>query len=74
MFREMPGITFCAIALIFPQSALAYVGPTLGLGVIGTAVAVVAVLLLSLFAFVFVPIRRLLKKTKKKRAGEDVES
>lgn len=63
-----------AAALALPASASAYMGPTLGLGVVGTVLAVVGVLLLSLFAFVFVPLRRMLKKAKHKSADEDADS
>ena len=74
MFRTAFNKLIPGIALVFPVSASAYMGPTLGLGVVGTVIAVVGVLLLSLFAFVFVPIRRMLKKTKQKRADEDADS
>ena len=63
-----------AFALMFPASAQAYMGPTLGFGVVGTVIAVVAVLLLSLFAFVWVPVRRMFKKTRQKTAEEDSDS
>ena len=49
-------------------------GPTLGLGVIGAAVAVIVVLLLSLFAFVWVPVRRMLRKMKRKTVEENTDS
>ena len=74
MFRASLFILLSGIALAFPVSAPAYMGPTLGLGVIGTVIAVVALLLLSLFAFIFVPIRRMLKKTKQKSVNEDTDS
>ncbi len=65
---------FSGIALAFPVGAPAYVGPTLGLGIVGTVIAVVAVALLSLFAFIFIPIRRMLRKTKQKRADDHSDS
>ncbi len=74
MFRTALSKPLAVIALFFPASASAYMGPTLGLGVVGTVIAVIGVLLLSLFAFVFVPIRRMLKKAKQKRVGEDADS
>ena len=48
----------CATALIMPAKALAYTGPTLGLGIVGSLLAILAVLLLSLFSFVVQPLRR----------------
>ena len=60
-----------ATCLLFSSAAQAYIGPTLGLGVIGTLFAVIAVVLLSLTAFVILPIRRMLGKSKKKNAEDD---
>ena len=56
----IPGV----LALTWAPESLAYVGPSLGLGVIGTVIAVIAVTGLSLFAFVITPIQRYLKKRK----------
>ena len=44
--------------MAWPGVASAYMGPTLGLGIIGTIIAIVVVLLLSLFSFVVMPLRR----------------
>ena len=46
------------ILLAWPAAALAYMGPTLGFGIVGTIIALVVVLLLSLFSFVVMPLRR----------------
>lgn len=67
-------LMFSSLMLTLPAGAQAYVGPTLGLGIVGTVIAVVVVLLLSLFAFIFVPIRRMLRKTKQKSFDEDSDS
>lgn len=61
---------FSALALALPTSAPAYMGPTLGLGIVATVVAVVALLLLSVFAFIVAPIRRMLRKKQQKSSGE----
>ena len=45
-------------AALLPAPALAYTGPTLGLGIVGSVLAILAVLVLSLFAFVVQPLRR----------------
>ena len=65
-----PGLPLM-LTLVYPTESLAYVGPSLGLGVIGTLLAVVAVTLLSLFAFVVTPIRRYLKKRRQASAPEN---
>ena len=44
--------------LAWPVMASAYVGPTLGIGIIGSIIAIVVVLALSLFSFVVMPWRR----------------
>ena len=67
-------LIFSGLVLMLPTGAPAYMGPTLGLGIVGTVIAVVVVLLLSLFAFVFVPIRRMLRKTRQKSLDKDSDS
>ena len=49
---------------------LAYVGPGLGLGVVGAILGVIASIFLGIFAIVWYPIKRLLKSRKKARAAE----
>ena len=61
-------------ALAMPTAASAYVGPALGLGVVGTVIAVVVVALLSLVAFVLLPIRRMIRKSKQKPGDDDSET
>ena len=74
MNRSTLILVFFGLVLVLPTSALAYMGPTLGLGVIGTAIAVVALLALSVFAFVVAPLRRAFKKKQQKSADEDSAS
>ncbi len=61
------------LLLAVPAPALAYTGPTLGLGIVGTVVAILAVLLLSLFSFVYVPLRRMLKRKRGKHTDSESE-
>ncbi len=70
MNRAVAYIILSGIALMFSAKALAYVGPALGLGIVGTVVAVIAVSLLSIFAFVVIPIRRMFRNKKKKTKKE----
>ena len=63
--NPVPTCSFTFLLLLLPSPVVhAYMGPTLGLGIVGTVIAVILVSLLSLFAFVFVPLRRLLRKKK----------
>lgn len=50
-----------ALTLLFlmpPQSAMAYVGPGLGLGAVGAILGVVLSVILAVFAIVWYPIKR----------------
>lgn len=69
----MPFLPLCLLlsaALLLPSSAQAYLGPALGLGVIGSVVGVVVVALLSLFSFVYVPLRNYLRRNRRSREDE----
>jgi hypothetical protein len=51
--------------MILPSYALAYVGPGLSAGTLGAILGVVGAVLLALFAVVYYPIKRLLRKRRK---------
>ena len=74
MNRASACVTLGGGALALPTAASAYMGPALGLGVIGTIIAVVAVSLLSLFAFILLPIRRRMRKSKQKNGDAESEN
>ncbi len=56
--------------MAWPGVASAYMGPTLGLGIIGTIIAIVVVLLLSLFSFVVMPLRRWRARNRREDAAD----
>ena len=56
--------------LLLPLPALAYLGPVLGLGVIGSVIAVIIVAALSGFSFIYVPVRNWLERIRKDRDGD----
>lgn len=64
---RLAGLVFLA-ALLIAAPAEAYVGPGLGLGTIGTVLGILVSVGLALFALVWYPIKRMLKK---RRAAED---
>lgn len=66
MNRASACIVLASGASAVSTAAQAYMGPALGLGVVGTVLAVVAVSLLSLVAFVVLPIRRMIRKSRQK--------
>jgi hypothetical protein len=55
-----------ALAIMLPHPAMAYVGPGAGLGMIGSLVAVVGVLVLAIVGLVVLPFRMLMKKRRGK--------
>jgi hypothetical protein len=59
-----------AVVLLAVQAApaLAYTGPGLGLGAIGSALGVLAALLLMLISIVWYPFKRLLRRMRGKAA------
>ena len=50
--------------------ALAYMGPGLGLGAIGTALGVLAALLLALLSIVWYPMKRLLRRMREDKTAQ----
>lgn len=65
----------CAVAgalllLVNAAPALAYMGPGLGLGAIGTALGVVGALLLMLVSIVWYPAKRMLRKMRGEKAAQ----
>lgn len=65
----------CAVAgavllLLNAAPALAYMGPGLGLGAIGTALGVVGALLLMLVSIVWYPAKRMLRKMRGEKTAQ----
>tara|TARA_B100001750_G_C15163735_1_gene425758 strand:- start:280 stop:489 length:210 start_codon:yes stop_codon:yes gene_type:complete len=58
-------LLFCLI--LTPQAAFAYIGPGLALGTIILTIAIILVLLLSLIAVLYYPIKKMIKKIKLKK-------
>jgi len=48
---------------LFPLNVYAYLGPGLGAGTIGAIIGVIASVFIGIFAVVYYPIKRLLKKS-----------
>lgn len=61
-------------AVFFADAAHAYIGPGLGAGVIGTVIAVIGAVFLALFAIMFYPIKRMLKRRKAAAAEADMQN
>lgn len=59
------------LVLMAPDQADAYVGPGLGAGTIGVILGIIGSLFIALFAIIWYPLKRLLKK--KKKQGQETE-
>ena len=60
-------IAFAFTIVLYPLSAYSYIGPGLGAGAIATIVGVIGSIFLGLFAILYYPIKRMLKKRKKQK-------
>jgi hypothetical protein len=58
----LPALPVAASAAFAPDVALAYLGPGAGLGMIGSLIAVVVVVLISVLGLVIYPLRMLRKR------------
>lgn len=54
-----------AVTVLFPAAAQAYIGPGVGAGAIAAVLGVIGSVLLAVFAVVYYPIKRMLKKKRK---------
>ena len=55
---------FSSIYILFQTHAISYVGPGMGGGLIAATIGVVVALLVSIFALLWFPIKKILKKKK----------
>jgi preprotein translocase subunit SecD len=51
-------------AIVFADAAHAYIGPGLGAGAIGTVIGILGSILVALFAVLYYPIKRMVKRRK----------
>lgn len=67
MMNRMPAIALSAAlaVLLLPNPALAYIGPGVGAGAIGAVLGVIGSIFLGLFAILWYPIKRMMKRRKK---------
>ncbi len=60
----MKQLSLVALLVLFSAPAMAYVGPGLGMGVIGTIFGVLAAIVLALFGLFWYPLKRAFSKKK----------
>lgn len=63
-------VLFLFLFLALPAPALAYIGPGAGLTLMGSFFTLLAGIFIALFAIVFWPVRRFLKKRREKTAAD----
>ncbi|MBK6721023.1 MAG: hypothetical protein IPG62_14375 [Sphingomonadales bacterium] len=59
--------------LVFSEPALAYMGPGAGLTMLGSLVALVGAAVVGIIDFIWYPLKRLFRRTKKPLPGADDE-
>ena len=70
----MKQLSFAALLVLFSAPAMAYVGPGLGMGVIGTIFGVLAAIVLALFGLFWYPLKRAFSKKKAAAHGSQAGS
>lgn len=73
----MPVLTGLGSALVLaltPAPALAYMGPGLGLGAIGSALGVVFALVLALASIAWYPVKRLIRRLRGGKPSKSAQS
>ncbi|MEZ5830569.1 MAG: hypothetical protein R3D05_05280 [Dongiaceae bacterium] len=63
MWRKL---TAAIILIVLAQPAVAYIGPGVGAGMIATVIGILTAIALSVFAVVWYPIKRLLRRGPRK--------
>ncbi len=70
MQRTTIALFICLITLI-PEFAHAYIGPGLGAGTIGVILGIIGSVFIALFAIIWYPLKRLIKKRRKSEAQDN---
>lgn len=70
---RLTALAVALAAMVIPAQAFAYIGPGLGAGAISAVLGVLGSIFLGLFAIIWYPIKRLMKKRKKGRPGDGAQ-
>lgn len=60
--------------VLIPSMAFAYIGPGMGAGAIASVLGVIGSVFLVLFAILYYPIKRMIKKKRKSESEDGVEA
>ena len=56
------GVFFLFLFVLYPLTAEAYLGPGLGVGTLGIVFGVLASIIMTFFAIIWYPVKRMIKK------------
>ena len=69
--RVLVGISLLAASAITPNVVVAYVGPGLGLGAIGSALSLLGAIFLGILGFLWYPVKRLLRMFRRVKDSDE---
>lgn len=64
----------CLVFLFAPTFASAYVGPGLGAGTIGVVLGIIGSIIIALFAIIWYPLKRIIRKLRNPGEQKDKEN
>jgi len=68
------GVAVCALLLLAPGVAHAYIGPGVGISAVGTLFALAGAIVFAIVGFVWYPIRRMIRAVRRKRRTDGSET
>lgn len=69
-YGKVSVLALALLTLLMPGSALAYIGPGVGAGAIGAVLGVIGSILVGLFAVIWYPFKRLMKKRRQSKSED----
>ncbi|MCH4150728.1 MAG: hypothetical protein LKF30_02080 [Sphingobium sp.] len=70
-YGKVSVLALALLTLLMPGSALAYIGPGVGAGAIGAVLGVIGSILVGLFAVIWYPFKRLMKKRRQSKSEDE---
>ena len=67
-------VAACAVVLLMPGAADAYIGPGVGISAIGSFFALLGAIVFAIVGFIWYPIKRLLRAARRKRDTAKAET
>ncbi len=64
-------LSFLILIFALADPALAYVGPGMGLGFIGSLLGMIAAVFVAIFGFIWYPIKRMVKNKRSAKTADD---